>query len=186
MSGPTQGAAQRLDLVLVRLALVGAAVAVALGVFGRVHPPTGIAAHLPGFSGPLESKVWLASLAAALAVVQLLSALALYGRLPRVTAPAWTGTLHRWSGRAAFLATVPVAVHCLYALGFQAFDTRVLVHSLLGCVFFGAFTTKMLALTRRGLPGWSLPLLGGLVFTTLVGLWLTSALWFFTTNGIRW
>jgi hypothetical protein len=41
--------------------------------------------------------------------------------------------VHRWSGRLAFLVSIPVAMHCLYALGFQAFDLRVLVHSLLGC-----------------------------------------------------
>jgi hypothetical protein len=28
-------------------------------------------------------------------------------------------------------------------------------------------------------PGWALPAVGGLVFSVLVGLWLTAALWFF-------
>ena len=60
----------------------------------------------------------------------------------------------------------------------------VLAHSLLGCLFFGAFTTKMLALRLRSVPGWALPLLGGLLFSALAGLWLTSALWFFTTTGV--
>lgn len=41
---------------------------------------------------------------------------------------------------------------------------------------------KMLVLTRRGLPGWALPVIGGLVFTGLVGLWLTSALCFTSTG----
>jgi hypothetical protein len=80
---------------------------------------------------------------------------------------------------------VPVAVHCLYALGFESASPRVLVHSLLGCFFFGAFTAKMLLLTRKGLPGWALPVFGGLVFTALAGLWLTSALWFFTNLGVH-
>ncbi|GAA3307060.1 DUF6529 family protein [Nonomuraea dietziae] len=53
-----------------------------------------------------------------------------------------------------------------------------LVHSLLGCFFYGVFTAKMLALPRKGLPGWTLPLLGGGLFAALVGLWLTSSLWF--------
>ena len=60
-----------------------------------------------------------------------------------------------------------------------------LLHSLFGCVFFGAFAVKMLSLPKRGLPGWALPLLGGLVFAMLTGLWLTSSLWFFTTTGIK-
>jgi hypothetical protein len=164
--------------------LSGAAVSVVLGVFGRVHSPAGVAVSVAGFSGPLEVKVWLATLAVTLALVQLVSALAMYGKLP-VRAPSWTGRLHRWSGRLAFLAAVPVAMHCLYALGFQSYDTRVLVHSLVGCLFFGAFTVKMLSLSRSGLPGWVLPAFGGVVFTGLTMLWLTSSLWFFTTVGVR-
>ena len=80
---------------------------------------------------------------------------------------------------------VAVAVPCLYAIGFQTFSTRVFVHSVLGCAFFGAFTVKMLGLRRDGLPGWALPVLGGTVFALLVGLWWTSSLWFFTTIGVR-
>lgn len=169
---------------LIAVLLAGSAVAVMIGVYGRLHSPTGVAINIAGFSGPQEVKAWLGTVAFALALVQLVSALAMYGKLP-VRAPAWTGTVHRWSGRIAFLAAVPVAVHCLYALGFQAFDTRVLVHSLVGCLFFGAFTVKMLALSRPGLPGWLLPVFGGLVFTGLTLLWLTSSLWFFTTFGVR-
>ena len=58
------------------------------------------------------------------------------------------GTAHVWSGRLAVLVSVPVAVHCLYALGFQSYDNRVLFHSLFGCFFYGAFVTKMVLLTR--------------------------------------
>jgi Family of unknown function (DUF6529) len=162
--------------------LIGCAVALSLGVYGRLHHPTGVAVNLAGFSSPLTVKVWLATGAALFAVGQLVSALVMYGKLP-VAAPSWIGTAHRWSGRVAFLLAVPVAVHCLYALGFQHYDLRVLVHSLLGCVFFGAFTVKMLALRRRGLPGWALPVLGGVVFAGLIGLWLTSSVWFFATTG---
>jgi hypothetical protein len=70
-------------------------------------------------------------------------------------------------------------------LGFQTFSTRVFVHSVLGCAFFGAFTVKMLGLRRDGLPSWALPVLGGTVFALLVGLWWTSSLWFFTTIGVQ-
>lgn len=171
-------------LLLVPL-VIGSVVAVTLGVYGGLHAPTGIAVNLAGFSGPLEAKVWLASAALVFALVQLASALVMYGKVPGVRSPDWTGTAHRWSGRAAFLLAVPVAVHCLYAVGFQTFTPRVFIHSLLGCVFFGAFTVKMLGLRRDGLPGWALPVLGGAVFSLLVGLWWTSSLWFFTTIGIR-
>jgi hypothetical protein len=82
------------------------------------------------------------------------------------------------------LVTVPVAVHCLYALGLQYGEPRVLVHSIAGCFFYGAFTAKMLQLGSPGAPRWSLPVLGGSVFTALVTLWLTSSVWFFTTSGL--
>jgi hypothetical protein len=166
--------------------LVGGAVAVTLGVFGRLHEPTGVAVNLAGFSGPLPAKVWLATGAVGFGLVQVVSALAMYGRLPGVAAaPGWTPAVHRWSGRLAFLLAVPVAVHCLYAVGLQTGSLRVLVHSLLGCLFFGGFVVKMLGLRRPGLPGWALPVLGGLLFTVLVGLWWTSSWWFFTTFGVR-
>ncbi|MEV1147854.1 DUF6529 family protein [Micromonospora sp. NPDC049799] len=164
--------------------LVGAGVAVALGAYGRTHPPTGIAVNLAGFSSAQTVKVWLGTGAALFAVLQVLSALAMYGRLGRFT-PSWAGVTHRWSGRIAFLLTVPVAVHCLYALGFADADLRTLLHSALGCFFFGVFTTKMLALPKPGLAGWVLPVVGGVVFTALIGVWLTSSVWYFTTFGVQ-
>ncbi|MDX3309561.1 DUF6529 family protein [Streptomyces sp. NPDC054884] len=162
-------------------ALVAAAVALALGVYGRVHDPAGTAFNLAGFSSTGAVKSWLASAAMFFALVQPVSALMLYGKLP---GPAWAGGLHRWSGRAAFLIAVPVAVHCLYALGWQSYETRVMWHSVLGCFFFGAFSAKMLLLRWERLPGWLLPLVGGLVFAVLTVVWLTSALWFFRTFGV--
>lgn len=130
----------------------GSAVAVALGVYGGLHDPAGFSINIGGFSGTQSVKTWLTTVAFLLALVQLGSALAMYGKVRGVIGPPWIGTLHRWSGRAAVLVVVPVVVHCLYALGLQSTTTRVLVHSLLGCFFFGAFTAKMLLLTRRGLP----------------------------------
>jgi len=41
---------------------------------------------------------------------------------------------------------------------------------------------KVLAVRVRGLPGPTLPVAGGVVFVTLVGVWLTSAWWFFTSR----
>jgi hypothetical protein len=163
---------------------VGTLVSVGLGVYGRVHEPTFFAINLAGFSNGVAAKAWLATAAFLLALVQLGSALVMYGRFPSVSAPSWIGGLHRWSGRVAVLLTVPVAVHCLYALGFQTGSARVLVHSLFGCFFYGAFVAKMLVLNRSDAPKWSLPVLGGAVFTGLVTLWLTSSAWFFATSGI--
>jgi len=170
--------------VLIAVAL-GALVAVGLGVFGKVHEPQYFSINLAGFSSGLAVKAWLATVAMALALFQLVSAFAMYRLIPGGRAPWWIGTAHVWSGRLAVLVSVPVAVHCLYALGFQSYDTRVLFHSLFGCFFYGAFVTKMVLLTRNGLRGWVIPVAGGLVFFGLVYVWLTSALWFFDTNGIK-
>ncbi|MER7643260.1 DUF6529 family protein [Streptomyces sp. NPDC126522] len=162
-------------------ALVAAAVAIGLGVYGKVHDPAGTAFNLAGFSSTGAVKSWLATTAFFFALVQVVSAFMVYGRLP---GPSWAPALHRWSGRIAFLVAVPVAVHCLYAFGYQTYSTRVMWHSVLGCAFFGAFSAKMLLLRSERLPGWLLPLVGGLVFTALTLIWLTSALWFFRTVGV--
>ncbi|MCT9076703.1 DUF6529 family protein [Streptomyces fulvoviolaceus] len=162
-------------------ALVAAAVAIALGAYGKVHDPAGTSFNLAGFSSTGAVKSWLATGAFFFAIVQLVSALMVYGKLP---GPRWSAKLHRWSGRVAFLAAVPVAVHCLYALGYQSYESRVLWHSLMGCFFFGVFSAKMLLLRSERLPGWLLPIVGGLVFTALTIIWLTSALWFFRTFGV--
>jgi hypothetical protein len=169
--------------VLVPL-VVGGLVAIALGIYGRLHEPTFVAVNVAGFSSGVAAKSWLATVAFVLALVQLWSAAVMYGRIGPRPAPRWIGGLHRWSGRIAVLVTVPVVVHCLYALGFQDGTARLLLHSVLGCFFYGAFVAKMLLLTRSGTPRWSLPVLGGAVFAGLTGIWLTSALWFFTTTGI--
>ena len=169
---------------LVIPSLIGALVALTLGIYGHLHNPTGIAVNVAGFSGPLTAKVWLATGATVAAVIQVISALIMYGKI-KIQAPSWIGGLHRWSGRIAFLLAVPVAVHCLYALGYQTYSTRVLIHSLLGCLFFGIFTVKMLVLPKKDMPGWLLPTLGGLAFAALTGIWLSSAYWYFSTFGIH-
>jgi len=165
--------------------LVGAIVAVSMGVYAGEHEP----AHRPlftlGFSGTLPMKAWLTTFALVFVVVQLITALWMWGRLPGAgSAPAWVGPVHRWSGTTAFILTLPVAFHCIWSLGFVHDSGRVLVHSLLGCAFYGAYATKMLGLRLRGLPGWALPVFGSLLLVTLVGLWLTASLWFFTQSGI--
>ncbi|MBL7497113.1 hypothetical protein I6A84_26630 [Frankia sp. CNm7] len=165
--------------------LVGAAVAVALGVYGQAHEPARRPIYTLGFSSPLPMKAWLTTAVIVFVIIQLLTALWMWGRLPGAgSAGPGVAIVHRWSGAAAFVISLPVAFHCLWALGFQTAETRVLVHSLAGCVFYGAYAAKMLGLRVKNLPGWALPVLGGLVFTTLVVLWLTASLWFFTQSGI--
>jgi Family of unknown function (DUF6529) len=156
--------------------VIGTAVSIGLGVYGRLHTPSGHAVNIAGFSTGAAAKAALASVVMALAIVQTVTAMGLYGRIP--LRGSWVGTVHRWSGRLAVLISVPVAVHCLYALGFESYDGRVIAHSLFGCFFYGAFVFKMLILTRDDSPKWALPLAGGLVLTGLTALWVTAVLWF--------
>jgi len=92
--------------------------------------------------------------------------------------------VHRWSGRAAILLTLPVAYHCIFLLGFGTDDTRVYIHSLLGSFLYGTLLAKVLVVRSNGFQGWALPLGGGALFCILLGLWLTSAFWFFRIVGI--
>jgi hypothetical protein len=165
--------------------LAGALVAVSLGVYAKEHSPSGRPLFTLGFSGMLQMKVWLGTAAVALLVVQLVSALWMWGRLPALgVAPRWVPVLHRWSGSIAFVLTVPVAFHCLWALGFGTTNARVIVHSVAGCLFYGAYTAKMLGLRLRSSPKWLVPALGGCVLAMLVLAWLTAAVWFFTRSGL--
>lgn len=167
---------------LVALLLVGAAVSVALGVYGRQHEPSFEPISTFGFPTLLDMKSWFSTGAVALGVVQVATAARIYERIGRGPSPRGVNLTHRVSGALAVLVSLPVAYHCLWSLGFGTYDTRVWVHSLLGCAFYGVFVTKMLALRTGRLPGWAVPLLGGALFTVLVGVWTTSALWFFTNQ----
>jgi hypothetical protein len=181
----TSSVEQPVRIGMAGLVLIGAGVAVAVGAYGGVHAPTGRPLVTFGFTGMLQMKAWFATGAAALLVVQLLTASWMWGRLPGAGAgPGWLAPVHRWSGAAAFVLTLPPAIHCLWALGFLGGSPRVLLHGIAGCAFYGAYAAKMLGLRLDGLPGWALPVLGGTVLTLLTVVWLTSALWFFTRSGV--
>jgi hypothetical protein len=166
--------------------LLGAGVAVARGVYGREHTPDFEALPDFGFSGPGAFKSWAATVVLVLAMAQLLSALWLYGRIGSRPAPSWLGRAHRTCGVLAFVLSLPVAFMCLYGLGFSPdpFVVRKLVHSIAGCAFYGAFAAKVIFVHTRRLPGWALPLAGGLLFTTVVVLWWTGAQWYFGVEGV--
>jgi hypothetical protein len=185
MAGSVAVESSRGRVAAAAVLLVGSGVAVALGVYGRVHDPALRPLFLAGFSGMLQMKSWFATAAVVLVLAQVTSALWMWGRLPGAgEPPAWIGAVHRWSGSVAFVVTLPVALHCLWSLGFVTATPRVLVHSTAGCAFYGAYAAKMLGLRLPEMPRWALPVLGGVVFALFVLLWLTSALWFFTRSGV--
>ena len=168
----------------------GAAVAVALGVFGRVHDPTIDATTTLGYDTVLDMKVVVTAVIGVLVLLQLVGALLMYGKLG-VRAPSWVGPAHRASGVIAFLLAVFVGYHCLWALGLEYGElhtgepvpARAVVHGVLGCVVFGAFVVKVVAVRSRRAPGWFLPVAGGLLFSAFVVVVLTSTVWYVGDAG---
>ena len=134
------------------------------------------------FSSTIAAKAWLATAAVLLALVQVTTAARIYGKLSFLPerGPA-VARVHRWSGRLAFLCTLPVFFHCVTILGFQTPDTRVAIHSLVGTVVYGVFVAKVLIVRDHSLPRWALPTAGLTLASVLVVLWVTSSLWYFTT-----
>jgi mono/diheme cytochrome c family protein len=133
------------------------------------------------FEDPIHLKAGFASAAAALACFQVFSATWIFGKLPWHK-PAWINPAHRWSGRLAFVFTLPVAYHCIFKLGFQHSSARVLAHSLLGCFVYGAYAAKVTIVRLRRFPVPVLPIAGGLLFAVLIGVWYTSAVWLYTKS----
>lgn len=178
---------QRPKVALGAAVFAGGIVALLAGVYGNVNDPASETTVQFFFSNTLAMKAWMTTVAVLLAMGQLFSALWIWGRLPLGKPPAWIGAYHRLGGTLALMATVPVAYHCLWALGFEPDlgQPRRFWHSVLGCVFYGAFVTKVIAVRSHRMPSWALPVIGGFVFTVLVLIWLTSSLWFFTNIGVQ-
>jgi len=160
--------------------------AVPLVVFALISLDVGVIAsrttpspYVPTF---LPLKVGLATAALVLGCFQLLTAARIYELLRFPPKGRFYNIVHRWSGRLAIALTLPVAYHCIFQLGFGTYDTRVYIHSLLGSSIYGAFVAKVLLVRSTRFPGWALPIAGGILFAILLGLWLTSAFWFFTTR----
>ena len=162
--------------------LLAAGVAAALYVAGRLHQPDYTFSMFG--SDPFPPKSLLATIALVLAGVQVLLALWIYRRLPLAGSPPRpVPVAHRVIGYVLFAVTVPVAVHCLIAYGVQLTSLRVAIHSIAGCFFYGAFAAKVLLVHSRRLPGWALPVAGGMLAIVLGVLWYTSALWYY--NGFQ-
>ena len=162
---------------------LGALVALSLGIYGSVHDPASDLSVTLGFKDTITMKVWLASLAALLAVAQVTTAAWMFGKLPLSAPPHWIGSFHRISGgwrsssrcRSPTTActswpsrTRPRACSCT-----RSSDARSTEPS--------RRRSSSSAPTRC--PGFALPLAGGVLFSLLVGVWLTSGLWFINENG---
>jgi hypothetical protein len=168
----------------------GAVVALLVGVFGKVHDPSLGGTTTLGFPSVIAMKVVVSLVIGVLAVVQVIGALWMYGKLG-VQAPPWIGRAHRTSGIIALALSVFVAYHCLWALGLESgtfeggekVPARTVAHGVLGCAVIGAAVIKVVAVRSKRAPGWFLPLAGGLLFALLVAVVLTSAVWYLRSNG---
>ena len=181
-----QGPAKRPATVRVAIiGLIGAAVALVLYIIGLLHTPN-YALGLFGATGlgVFRIKSALANVALGLAVVQVLLALWIYRKLPLAgRAPKPIRMTHRIIGFIGLAVTLPVAIHCFMAYGVVLTDPRIMIHSIAGCVLYGAFVAKVLLVQSKKLPGWALPVAGGLLALLIALLWYTSALWYY--NGYQ-
>ncbi|HEX6527178.1 MAG TPA: DUF6529 family protein [Streptosporangiaceae bacterium] len=163
---------------LAGIGLLAIGVAAALYVAGRLNQPS-YAFSMFG-ADPIPVKALLATIVLALAGVQVLLALWIYRKLPLAAIPPRPVPIaHRVTGYALVAVTIPVAVHCLIAYGVQLTSLRVAIHSIAGCFFYGAFVAKLLIVHSRRLPGWALPVAGGVMAIIIGALWYTSALWYY-------
>jgi plastocyanin len=169
--------------LLIPLAL-GTVVAVGLYVWAKNLTPdysTSLFGQTAAGTFPLKS--WLGTALLALAVLQVTTALWLYGKFSR-SPPRRLGMVHRLTGVGAILVSLPIAYHCMFAYGFRSFDTRTAVHSIAGCFFYGAIVAKIAIVRSKRLPGFVLPLAGGTVVTVIFVLWYSAALWYFNDSSV--
>ena len=164
-------------------ATAGALVSLTAGLLAH-HEPRSKGYFRLFFSDPIHLKAGFATAAAVLACFQVFTAAWIFRKLPWPK-PAWVNPVHRWSGRLAFVCTLPVAYHCIFKLGFRNPSTRVLAHSLLGCAVYGAFAAKVTILRLHRFPRLVLPAAGGLLFGTLIAVWYTSALWLYRQPSVK-
>lgn len=172
-----RGARARRTTVIAAL-LAGVGIAFGLGLYAKAHAATGVAPIRLGFSIPGQMKVWFTRVAVILACIQLVSGLRINGRI-RVPhrIPGWFRIAHRTSGGIAVLLAALVAYDCVAAFGFHVGPARVVLHGVVGFVFFGAFAAKVVSVQRHRHPSWLIPAIGVTLFLTLSLLWLTSLGW---------
>ena len=125
------------------------------------------------FGNVYEVKTVLASVAAALAVYQLVLIAVGYGKLrPRFLASAVASFTHRASGDVILVLVVVVALACLAHFGFE--DDGGL-HAVTGALLLVVLGFKIAVIRWWHGLGRLLPVLGSTVFVLLALTWLTSA-----------
>ncbi|MDI2131150.1 DUF6529 family protein [Yinghuangia seranimata] len=157
-------------------ALVPAAITGGLYWFGREYTPD-YAADFFGkqFADAQLLKAQMGTALLGLAAVQVLLALCMYGVIPGPD--RYIPTIHRVCGVLAFALSLPIAIHCIHAYGIPLGNTRVTIHAVAACFMYGAFAAKIIVVRHRRLPGWALPVTGGVLVALIALVWYTAALW---------
>lgn len=162
----------------------GATTALALGFYAAAHEPTGRDFVLTGFTSVGAWKSAFASVTMFLFVMQISLGLRITGRIgPRLPPPPWSAELHRLVGTVAFGISLPVVFHCVWTLGYRADDSRLVVHSIFGCIAYGLYVTKLIAVRRDNATPWAVPLTGALLGTAMLVAWWTSAFVYYAGSG---
>ncbi|MGH8957716.1 MAG: DUF6529 family protein [Acidimicrobiia bacterium] len=87
---------------------VGAAISILLGVYGQVHDPARQQTVTSFFGTTLAFKAWMATVVIIFTLVQLLTALRMWGKISwPATMPPWFGQIHRLSGTLALSHHAP-------------------------------------------------------------------------------
>jgi Family of unknown function (DUF6529) len=125
------------------------------------------------FGNVYEVKTVLASVAAALAVYQLVLIAVGYGKLrPRFLASPAASLTHRASGDVILVLVVVVALACMAHFGF---DDDGGLHQVTGALLLVVLALKVAVIRWWHGLGRLLPVLGSTVFVLLALTWLTSA-----------
>lgn len=134
----------------------------------------------------IDQKSLLATVLLALACAQVLliaSALGKIGSFSTETRRRLT-LAHRFEGYVAFLVVLWVAYNCVFNVANKSGTPRVVIHMLTGVIVLGLIMSKIAI--NQGLKQFytRLPLLGASLFTAITILWVTSAGWYYYTQGV--
>lgn len=122
----------------------GAAASVALGAYSVVHEPTGRDFVLYSFDSSAEWKNALTLVVALLLIAQAAIGFKLAGLFGlRPAGRPWLSELRRLIATVAVGLSLPVAFHCVWALGFTSDSPMGALHSILGCIAYGCVVAAL-------------------------------------------
>jgi hypothetical protein len=125
-----------------------------------------------------------ATVVAFLAVSQLYTMESTMGNLPRAGLRVrLLMRAHRWGGRLALILAALIAFFCMTDLGAPPSPIRGAVHAVLAASAFTAIALKLVLIRfRPGLAYDVAPWLGRYAAVAFVGVWITSAVAYYTGN----